>query len=160
MLTFWWTISVLLILAGLLGTVVPMLPDTILIFAGATLHHLMLGPGHSVGWGTIIALGVLTVIAHLLDFLSGSLGAKYFGATRWGAFGGIAGAVIGIFFGIPGLIVGPLLGVLVGELLGGRGLAPATRSTWGTLLGTGAGMIAKILIAVLMVGWFIVALAV
>ena len=150
----------LLIVAGLLGTLIPMLPDTILIFAGAFLHRLTLGAGHSVGWGTIIALGAFMVIAHVLDFLSGTLGAKYFGATRWGAFGGIAGAVVGLFFGLPGLVVGPLLGVLAGELLGGRGLAPATRSTWGTLLGTGAGMIAKILIAVLMVGWFAVALAI
>jgi len=147
-----------LILAGLLGTVIPMLPDTILIFAGAFLHRLMLGPAHSVGWTTIVALGCLTALAHLLDFMSGSLGAKYFGATRWGAIGGVLGAVVGLFFGLPGIIAGPLAGVLLGELAGGRGLAPATKSTLGTLLGTGAGMLAKGAVALLMVGWFFIAL--
>lgn len=148
----------ILIFAGLLGTVIPMLPDTILIFAGAFLHRLMLGPVHSVSWTTVIVLGILTIVAHGLDFLSGSLGAKYFGATRWGAMGGVLGAIVGLFFGLPGVIVGPLAGVLLGELVGGRGLAPATRSTLGTLLGTGAGMLAKGAIALIMVGWFFIAL--
>ena len=160
MQTFWWTLSVFLILAGLAGTVVPMLPDTILIFAGALVHRVTLGPSHSVGWSTIIVLGCFTAVAHGLDFLSGSLGAKYFGATRWGAIGGILGAIVGIFFGFVGILVGPLLGVLLGELAGGRGLAPATRSTWGTLLGTTAGMVFKAFIAVAMVGWFVIALLV
>ena len=88
------------------------------------------------------------------------MGAKYFGATRWGAVGGILGGVVGIFFGLPGLIIGPLLGVLIGELLGGQDILPATRSTWGTLLGTTAGMVGKVLIALVMIVWFAVALVV
>ena len=156
----WWTLSLLLMAAGLIGAVVPILPDTLLIFMGALLHRLTVVPGHTVGWTTIAILGVLMLLAHALDFLAGSLGAKYFGATRWGAFGGVAGTVTGLFFGLPGLIAGPLIGVLLGELLGGRALGAATRSTWGTLLGTTAGMVAKVLIALLMIGWFLVALAV
>ena len=56
-----------------------------------------------------------------------------------------------------GLFVGPLAGVLVGELLGGRGLLPAGRSTLGTFLGTVAGMAGKLAIAILMIGWFLIA---
>jgi len=160
MQTFWWIVTGLLMLIGLVGTVIPLLPGTVLILTGAVLHRITLGAEHSVGWGTLVGLTVLMLLSHALELLSGSLGAKYFGATRWGALGGILGGIVGLFFGLPGLIAGPLLGVLIGELLGGQEILPATRSTWGTPLGTTAGMFGKVLIALVMIGWFVVALAV
>ncbi|MCX6966584.1 MAG: DUF456 family protein [Verrucomicrobia bacterium] len=158
--TFWWIFTLLLMLIGLAGTVLPLIPGTALILTAAVLHRITLGPEQSVGWVTLAALTVLMLLSQALELLSGSLGAKYFGATRWGAIGGILGGIIGIFFGLVGLIVGPLVGVLVGELLGGQQILPATRSTWGTLVGTTAGMLGKVLIALLMIGWFVVALLV
>ena len=157
MTTLWWTVTLLLMLTGLVGSVMPLMPGTTIILAAAVLHHFMLGEAHSVGWWTLGALVVLTVLSYVLDLISGSLGAKKFGATRWGAIGGILGAIVGLFFGIIGIFVGPLVGVLAGELIGGKGLLPAGKSTWGTFLGTTAGMIAKLMIAALMIGWFLVA---
>jgi len=153
----WWILTLVLMLAGLIGTVVPLLPGTTIIFAAAVLHHYMLGEGRSVSWWTLSALLVLTVISYLLDLVSGTLGAKKFGATRWGAVGGIIGAIVGLFFGIIGIFVGPLIGVLVGELIGGKELLPAGKSTWGTFLGTTAGMVAKLMIGALMITWFLIA---
>jgi hypothetical protein len=143
-------------LAGLCGTIFPLLPDTPLIVAAAVLHHFVFG-ARGAGWTTLLVLTLLMLISLALEFVSGSIGAKYFGATRWGAIGGILGAIAGIFYGPVGLLVGPLAGVLLGELLGGQGLLPAGRSTWGTFLGTVAGMAGKFAIALLMIGWFLVA---
>lgn len=157
MVSLWWTITLLLMLVGLVGTVLPLMPGTTIILAAAVLHRVMLGEALGVGWWTIGGLTALTVVSYALDFMSGALGAKWFGATRWGAFGGILGAIVGLFFGIIGIFVGPLIGVLLGELLGGKGLLPAGKSTWGTLLGTTAGIIARLIIAVLMIGWFLLA---
>jgi uncharacterized protein YqgC (DUF456 family) len=153
----WWTITVLLLLIGLAGTVLPLLPGTVIILAAAGLHRFMLGADHSVGWATLIVLTVLMLLSQALEFVSGSMGAKYFGASRWGAIGGILGAIIGLFFGLPGIFVGPLAGVLIGELLGGKGILPAGKSTWGTLLGTAAGMAGKFIIGVVMILWFLIA---
>jgi len=97
------------------------------------------------------------ILAQLLDIVSGSLGAKWFGATRWGAIGGILGAIVGLFFGIVGIFVGPLIGALVGELLGGQGILPAGKSTWGTFVGTTAGIVGKFAIGLIMIAWFAVA---
>jgi uncharacterized protein YqgC (DUF456 family) len=153
---FWVILVIVIMLAGLAGTIIPLLPDTPLIVAAAILHHFIFGQ-HGASWATILVLTSLMLASLVLDFISGSMGAKYFGATRWGAIGGILGAVIGIFYGPIGLFIGPLAGVLLGELLGGRGLLPAGRSTWGTFLGTVAGMAGKFAIGVLMIGWFLVA---
>jgi uncharacterized protein YqgC (DUF456 family) len=150
----WWILTIGLMLIGLVGTVLPLVPGTVLILCGAVLNHFTL---HSIGWPTLLVLTALMVLAQLLDLVSGAAGAKYFGATRWGAIGGILGAVAGLFFGLIGIFVGPLVGALVGELLGGKGLLPAGKSTWGTFLGTTAGIIGKLAIALLMIGWFAVA---
>ena len=157
MILFWWILTLALMFLGLAGSIVPWIPGSVVIFAAAVMHYLALGPAHSAGIPTLIALGVLMVLALAVDLISGSVGAKWFGASRWGALGGIAGAVVGMFFGFVGIFVGPVVGVLIGELLGGRGILPAGRSSWGSLLGTAAGMIGKIGIALVMIVWFLVA---
>ena len=52
----WWTLTLTLMLAGLVGTVVPVLPGTTIILAAAIMHHLALGEAHSIGWWSIAAL--------------------------------------------------------------------------------------------------------
>jgi uncharacterized protein YqgC (DUF456 family) len=155
--SLWWTLTILLMVIGLVGTVLPLLPGTTVILAAAIVHHLMLGEAHSVGWWTIVGLAVLTVLSYVLDIVSGSIAARWFGATRWGAFGGIVGAIVGVFFFPLGLFLGPMIGVLAGEILGGKELLPAGKSAGGTLLGTTAGMVAKVAIGVAMIAWFLVA---
>ncbi len=150
----WWFLTIVLMLAGLAGTVVPLIPGTVLILCGAVLNHFALG---SVGWPTLAVLFVLMLLAQALDIVSGSLGAKWFGATRWGAIGGILGAIVGLFFGLVGIFVGPLIGALIGELLGGKGILPAGKSSWGTLVGTTAGIAGKFALGLLMIIWFVAA---
>src|ERR1700751_4925504 len=117
---FWWLITIVLFAIGLLGTVVPFLPGTTIILAGAIIHRLMLGPDKSIGWTGIAFLVVLTMISYGLDILSGYFGAKHFGATRWGTVGAIVGAVVGLFFGLIGIFVGPIVGALAGEFIAGK----------------------------------------
>ena len=150
----WWALTAVLMLAGLVGTVLPLVPGAVLILSGAVLNHFTI---HAVGWPTLIVLTLLAILAQLLDLASGAVGAKYFGATRWGAIGGIIGAVVGLFWGVIGVFIFPLVGVLIGELLGGKKILPAGKSTWGSFLGTTAGMIGKLAIAFAMIGWFVVA---
>ena len=154
---FWWILTIGLMVAGLVGTVVPLVPGTVLILLGAVVNHFAL---HSIGWGTLVVLTLLTILAQALDIVSGAFGAKWFGATRWGAIGGILGAVIGLFFGLPGLFLGPLAGAIIGELLGGKGVLPAGKSGWGTFIGTTAGLVGKVVLGLLMVAWFTVAVLV
>src|SRR4030095_3633372 len=99
----WWFFAVALFAVGLIGTIVPVLPGTTIILAAAIIHRLILGEGKSIGWKTIVALLLLTLLSYVFDFLGSYYGAKFFGATKWGAFGAVIGALIGLFFGIIGL---------------------------------------------------------
>ncbi len=153
--TFWWTVAAVLMLAGLLGSVFPVLPDSLLILAGAFLHHFMVKPAHTVGWWTLGILTALCVLAHIVDFVAGAVGARRFGASKWGAFGGFVGGIVGLFFFPIGLFLGPVIGALCAEIIfAGRAVGPAVKSGWGTLIGTTAGMIGKIVIDLGMVAIF------
>jgi uncharacterized protein YqgC (DUF456 family) len=152
----WWLFAIVLMAVGLIGTVLPAVPGAIIILAAAVIHQLMLGSAKSLGWWNIAALVVLTLLSYALEFASGYFGAKRFGATRWGAFGAMIGAIVGLFFAFPGLIVGPVVGAIAGELVAGKRLVSAGRAGWGTLLGNLAGMLGKLTIGLVMVSWFLV----
>jgi uncharacterized protein len=151
---FWWFFTVVLFAVGLIGTVLPVFPGTIIILAGTIIHRIMLGPEKSIGSWTIAVLALLTLATYALDFLSGYFGARYFGATRWGMFGAILGALIGIFFGIIGLFVGPVIGAILGEFIAGKRMIDAGRAGWGSLLGSLGAMIGKLVIALAMITIF------
>src|SRR5436305_14316901 len=104
----------------------------------------MLGADKSISWRTIAVLVLLTLATHALHFLSGYFGAKYFGATKWGMFGAILGALIGIVFGIIGLFVVPAIGAIAGEFIAWMRMIAAGRACWGSLPGNLAWMSGKL----------------
>src|SRR6266567_2916077 len=153
---FWWFLTIVLFAIGLIGTIAPVLPGTTIILAAAIIHRIMLGADKSIGWRTIIVLVLLTLASYALDVLAGYFGAKYFGATKWGAFGAILGALVGLFFGIIGLFAGPVIGAVAGEFVGGKRMIDAGRAGWGSLLGNVGAMVAKLIIALAMISIFLI----
>ena len=115
---FWWLFAIVLMALGLIGTVIPIVPGTTIILAAAVVHRLMLGADRSLGMSALLAMLVLTLVTYAIDAAAGYVGAKRFGATKWGLIGGVAGAVIGLFFGLFGLFVGPVIGAIAGEMKG------------------------------------------
>jgi uncharacterized protein len=154
---FWWVITIVLFAVSLIGTIAPVLPGTTIILAAVVIHRVMLGPEKSVGWRTILVLVLLTLASYAIDVLAGYFGAKYFGATKWGTFGAILGAVVGLFFGILGLFIGPVVGAIAGEFIAGKRMIDAGRAGWGSLLGNIGGMLAKLIIALAMITIFLLA---
>ena len=153
---FWWFFTIVLFAVGLLGTVVPVLPGTTIVLAAAIIHRVMLGPEKSIGWKTIVGLILLTLVSYAFDFLGGYFGAKYFGATKWGAFGAIVGALIGLFFGSIGLVAGPVIGAVAGEFIAGKRMIDAGRAGWGSLLGNLGATTGRLVIALVMITIFLV----
>jgi len=128
--------------------------------AGAFLHRLWLGAEHSSSWFTLGVLVVLLLLSILADNVASAMGAKWFGATKWGMWGALIGGIGGLFFGILGLLVGPLIGAFAGELLFARKqLSGSLKSTWGTSVGTAVGVLVRGGLAVAMLIFIIVDLA-
>lgn len=127
-------LSGLLILAGLVGIIVPLFPGIPLVFLG-TLIFAWTGGFEEISLWVIIIFLVLTLIGTLFDYFGGIYGAKKFGASWWGALGAFLGLILGIaFFGPIGLIIGPFLGVIILELASKKQLKTALKAGIGTLI--------------------------
>jgi uncharacterized protein YqgC (DUF456 family) len=152
-----WILAVLLILAGLAGTVLPALPGTALVLAGIVLGAWIDDFAH-VGAGTLAVISVLAVLAWVLDYVAGLLGAQKAGASRQALAGAALGTVAGLFLGLVGVLFMPLVGAAIGEYLARRDERHALRVGLATWLGILAGLLAKVVLAFVMIGIFVVAL--
>jgi uncharacterized protein YqgC (DUF456 family) len=150
----WWILAVLIIIAGLAGTVVPALPGVPLVFLGLFVGA-WIGNFEIIGWTTIGILAALAVFAWVVDFLAGAAGAKYLGASSRAFWGATIGAIAGIFFGIVGMLLGPFIGAVVGELSGGSNVVQSGRAGVGAWLGMVLATAVKLAIAFLMIGIFL-----
>jgi hypothetical protein len=154
-----WLLSIALILVGLAGIVLPALPGTILVLAGIVLGA-WIDDFTRVGWFAVGAVTVLAVIAWAMDYVAALLGAKRAGASRQAIVGAAIGTVAGIFMGIVGVLFMPLVGAAIGEYMARRNQQMAIRVGIATWLGLMAGMLAKFVLAFMMIGIFGVALLV
>lgn len=148
-------IVIILMIAGLLGSLLPFLPGAPLILAGVFIYSWFTG-FVVIGWKILLLLGILTLLSETLDHLASVLGAKKYGASKWGMVGAFLGGIIGIFFGgIVGILIGPFIGAISGELIQGTGLDASLKIGWGTLMGFLAGTVGKFIIALIMIGIFL-----
>lgn len=152
---FTFIISLLIMLGGLSGIVIPVIPSTPLIWLGVLIYAVCDG-FRSIGWPLLLIFAVLTILSLILDYLGGVIGAKRYGATRWGVTGSIIGGIAGFFIGgLAGIIIGPFLGAVLLEIFFGRDYRGAFRSGIGTLAGFLGGAVAKLVTGVIMIGIFI-----
>jgi hypothetical protein len=153
----WWVASWGLIVLGIAGTVLPALPGTLFvllgIFIGAWIDDFT-----RVGWVTLAVITVLAVIAWALDYVAGVMGARKVGASKLAVVGAAVGTVAGIFMGFVGVLFMPLVGAAVGEFMARRDHGQAMKVGVATWLGLMLGMLAKVVLAFVMVGIFAVAL--
>ena len=135
-------LSVLFMVVGLLGCIIPALPGPPLSYVGFLLLHFTDKVQFSIT--QIWVLLALVVIAQVIDYFIPVLGSKYSGGTKWGSWGAFIGSVVGLFFLPWGLLLGPFLGAVVGELLGDADMKSALKSGTGALLGFILGTVLKV----------------
>ena len=151
-----WALAILLIIVGMIGALVPVLPGTVLVFGGMVLAAWADGFTR-VGIPTLVVLALITAVVYLIDFMAGVYGVEKTGASRRAVIGAALGTVVGLFFGLPGLILGPFVGAVAGEYTVRRHLAGAGRAGAGAWLGLALGTAAKIALNFVMLGIFLVA---
>ncbi len=137
-------IAFVLIVLGIVGCIVPMLPGTPLSYAGILLLHFT----NQVQFTTtqLIVWLIVVIILQVLDYITPMLGSKYSGGTTYGNRGCIAGTIVGLFFMPWGIIMGPFLGAVIGEMLGGRDLEHALKAGIGSMIGFVLGTLLKVIV--------------
>jgi len=148
------SIAILFFCLGIVGTIVPLMPGVILIWAGMLIFGILTGfPNLSPTFYLLQGLAVLLVIA--VDYMAAAFGTKRFGGSKTSIWGAIIGLFAGvILLGPGGIIFGPFGGALIGELLHGFPLEKAIRSSLGALIGLLGGIFLKLAIETVMIFWF------
>jgi len=146
-------LALVVMLAGLVGSVLPGLPGTPLVLAAALGHRLWFG-AHGAGNLALGALVGLTLFSVGLDYFATVFGARKMGATWRGVVGAMAGALVGIFMGPIAILALPFVGAMVFELVGGRELPDAIRAGGGAVLGMLLGAVGKVACCVAMMTIF------
>jgi uncharacterized protein YqgC (DUF456 family) len=144
------SLTLFVMLAGLIGSLLPVLPGTPLILIAAIGHRLYFS-ATSISNLVLIIMVVLVLVSLVFDFLASMLGAKKFGATWRGMLGAVIGGIIGLFFSLPGIILGPFLGAMLFEMLGEKEFKKAVHAGVGATIGLLLGIIGKFSIGVVMI---------
>jgi hypothetical protein len=148
-------IALVLMLAGLAGSVLPGLPGPPLVLLAAIGHRLYFGDASIGNWG-LFFLFALMVLSIALDYVAGLLGAKKMGATWRGLVGATLGVLVGIFLGPLGILAGPFVGATLLELAGGREFQESARAGAGATVGMLIGAVGKVACCVAMIGLFVI----
>lgn len=155
--TVYWIISALLIVVGIAGTVLPALPGVIFVLAGIILGAWIDDFTRVSSW-TVGVLSVLALVAWVMDYVAGLLGAQKVGASKQALIGAAIGTVVGLFMGLVGVLFMPLVGAAAGEYLAQKQSHRALKVGIATWLGLMVGLITKVVIVFMMIGIFVAAL--
>ena len=152
--TLLYVAAVVLVIVGLLGTVLPVIPGALLVFAGLLLAA-WADDFARVGAVGLTIIGVLGLVSWGADFAASVLGAKRVGASPQALLGATLGGLFGFFLGFAGMILGPFVGAVAGELIARRELVQAGKVGLGTWLGLVAAAVVKVIIAFMMIATFL-----
>ncbi len=147
-------IGVILLVLGIVGSFVPMLPGPPLSYLSLLL--LQFTSYHPFTARFLVIWAVVTAAIVVVDYVVPAYGTRVFGGTKKGQWGAVIGVFAGIFFFPPiGIIVGPFLGALIGEMLAGKQSGDAFRAAFGSFLGFLAGTFMKLALSLIFVYYFI-----
>lgn len=132
--------AVSLIIIGIIGCLVPVLPGPPLSYGGLLLLHASRFAEFSKE--LLIILAIVALVVTILDYIVPIWGTRRFGGSKYGMRGATVGLIIGLFLGPVGIIAGPFIGAFVGEMIYKDDVNYALKAGFGSLLGflTGVGL--------------------
>ena len=146
----------ILMLMGILGSFLPVLPGTPISWLGLLALYLTKAIPND-WWFLGITLAV-ALIVFAMDYLIPALGTRKFGGTRAGMIGTTIGLLVAIVFpilGIIGIIIWPFVGAFLGELLNKADQKSALKAAFGSFIGFLTGTFLKFVVTIIFMGLFI-----
>jgi len=149
------TISVLLILIGILGSIIPILPGPPIAFCGLLLVQFTSKQPFSVEF--LIIFGLLAIFSAVIDNVLPIYTTKIFNGSKKGVWGSAIGLIIGLFFFPPfGIIIGPMAGAFLGEIVDGKTAEKAVKPAFGSLIGFLSSIFLRFALSIVMAYYFVV----
>ena len=151
-------IALVLMILGVVGSFLPVLPGPLTSWAGLLVLHFTEGVEMSQTF--LIVTLIVAIVIYVLDYIIPAIGTKRFGGSKAGMIGTTLGLIIGLLSPIPfGIIIGPVVGALIGELINENDINKAIKAAFGSFLGFIASTFLKFIVAIVYLGFFIVKLS-
>jgi uncharacterized protein YqgC (DUF456 family) len=151
-------LAVLLMVLGIVGSFLPVLPGPLTSWAGLLVLHFTDGVELSPTF--LIVTFLIAILLYVLDYIIPALGTKRFGGSRAGMIGTTLGLIIGLLSPIPfGILIGPFVGAFIGEMIHRNDTGKALKAAFGSFLGFIASTFLKFIIAIIFLGFFIIKLS-
>ncbi|QAY68206.1 DUF456 domain-containing protein [Paenibacillus protaetiae] len=151
-----WIIVIVLFAVGMAGTIYPILPGAVAIYAAFFVYGFMISFS-PFGWVFWTLQTLIVALLFIADHAVNAWGVKRFGGSKASIVGSTIGLIIGPFV-IPafGLIIGPFAGAVLGELYARSSLEQSLKVGFGSLVGLFTSVVAKIVLQLLMIVLFII----
>ena len=136
-------LAIILGIAGIAGSILPVLPGPPISYVGLLLLYFWGNSDPPVSLTTIITLGIIVLVVTILDYFVPAYFTKKTGGSPTAARGALVGMILGIVFTPIGMILGSFLGAFLAELLiEKKDTSASLKSALGSFLGfiTGTGM--------------------
>lgn len=140
-------LAIILLIAGLIGSFLPVLPGPPLSWLGLlTLYFIPNLPENTT---LLVITFCIAVGITVLDYFLPAMGTKKYGGSKYGAWGATVGLILGLLFFPPfGFLIGPFLGAFLGEIIFNKSNTKnAMRSAWGSFIGFLVSSFMKFLIS-------------
>lgn len=144
-----------LMIVGILGSFLPVLPGPPFSWVGLLLLYLTKAVPNNY-WVLGITLAIVVIVG-VLEYVIPAKGTKRFGGSSYGIWGTNIGLVVGLIAPIPlGVVIGPFVGAIIGELLyDSRDHKRAVKAATGSFIGFLASTFMKFMVCVIYFGLFL-----
>ena len=152
---YWLLISLFFVVA-FIGLVYPIIPSVLFVIGGFIVYGIFFSfDKFSVIFWAIQGMFVLLLFG--ADYVSNLIGIKKFGGSKAAIWGSTIGLLIGPFvIPIAGIIIGPFAGAVIAEsVVHKKDIKEAIKIGGGSLLGFLSGVIAKVLLQLMMISYFL-----
>ncbi|MDT0688083.1 DUF456 domain-containing protein [Autumnicola psychrophila] len=139
-------IAAFLIILGMIGSILPVLPGVPISWLGLLVFQL--APSVPINYWFLAITLIVAVVIYALDLIVPALGTKRFGGSKAGMIGTTIGLIAGIIAPIPfGILIGPFLGAFIGELVNKSDSKTALRAAFGSFIGFLASTFMEFMVA-------------
>lgn len=131
------------------------------VMLGAAVIYAYTGGGAAISTATLVLVGLLAVVAEVIEYVLSARYVRLYGGSRRGAWGAIIGGTIGAIMGVPIPIIGSLVGAFAGSFVGaliaelgaGAGKRDASRAAFGALVGRAVAAAMKVAVGLGIAVW-------